>query len=258
MAKQVGVFPIEGTLDNITFLKTKDGYIVKKKTVISAERIASDPAFARTRENNAEFGRAGKEGKLLRSSIAPLLKGVADHRMVSRLHKSMIAVQQADTINVRGARTVTDGDLSLVTGFDFNVNGKLSTIFSAPYTTNTNRATGVLDVNVPAFTPSQLITAPTGATHFKLVMGGAGLDFAGKTYVNGVDESTVLPLGNTATAPIALTVSVTAGSSLSLFIVLGIKFYQEVNGLQYALNDGSGDAVSVVAVAAYWANGPMR
>src|ERR1043165_9825679 len=157
MAKQSGIFPIEGTLDNVTFLKTKDGYIVKKKTAISAERIATDPAFERTRENGREFASAGKGGKLLRSSITPLLKNTADHRMVSRLQRKLMECLQMDTTNARGERTLVDGDLSLLMDFDFNINGKLSTILFAPYTASINRVTGALDVNVPAFTPNLLI-----------------------------------------------------------------------------------------------------
>lgn len=45
MARQKGIIKIDGTLGDITFMKTRDGYIAKEKTHISAERIASDGAF---------------------------------------------------------------------------------------------------------------------------------------------------------------------------------------------------------------------
>ncbi len=60
MARQKSILPIEGTIQNITFFKSKDGYMAKEKSEISADKIATDPVFERTRENNAEFGRAGK------------------------------------------------------------------------------------------------------------------------------------------------------------------------------------------------------
>lgn len=69
MARQKGIITIEGTLGNITFFKSQDGYMAREKGGVSAEKIASDPAFERTRENNAEFGRAGKASKLLRTSV---------------------------------------------------------------------------------------------------------------------------------------------------------------------------------------------
>ena len=63
MARQKGILKIKGTIGDITFYKTKDGYLVKEKSAVEGNRIASDPAFQRTRENNSEFGRAGKAGK---------------------------------------------------------------------------------------------------------------------------------------------------------------------------------------------------
>ncbi len=47
MARQKGIIKFEGTLDEITFYKTQDGYLAKTKSGVSAERIATDPAFAR-------------------------------------------------------------------------------------------------------------------------------------------------------------------------------------------------------------------
>lgn len=60
MAKQSGILPLEGTIGNISFFKTKDGFLARQKGGVSAQRIATDPAFARTRENMAEFTKAGK------------------------------------------------------------------------------------------------------------------------------------------------------------------------------------------------------
>lgn len=67
MAKLKGIIKIEGTLQDMTFYKTQDGHLVKTKSGVSGSRIATDPAFARTRENGAEFGSAAKAGKLLRN-----------------------------------------------------------------------------------------------------------------------------------------------------------------------------------------------
>ena len=65
MAKQSGLIKLKGTLGGITFYKSQDGYLAREKGGVDAARIASDPSFQRTRENGAEFGRAGKAGKIL-------------------------------------------------------------------------------------------------------------------------------------------------------------------------------------------------
>ena len=69
MAQQHGILPITGTIGNITFYKSGEGFMVKQKTSVTAGRIKSDPAYQRTRENGAEFGRAGSAGKILRTAL---------------------------------------------------------------------------------------------------------------------------------------------------------------------------------------------
>jgi hypothetical protein len=49
MARQKGIIKLEGTIGDITFHKSKDGYIAKEKGGIPANRIAHDPNFQRTR-----------------------------------------------------------------------------------------------------------------------------------------------------------------------------------------------------------------
>jgi hypothetical protein len=53
-------------------------------------------------------------------------------------------------------------------------------------------------------------------------------------------------LSGVATAAISLTNALTANSTHSLFLVLGIQFYQEVNGVQYSLRNGAFNALSIV------------
>jgi hypothetical protein len=89
MAKQKGIIKLKGTIGDITFYKSKDGYIAREKGGVDAKRIANDPAFQRTRENGSEFGRAGKAGKTLRMALRTLLLNSSDSRMVSRLTQLM-------------------------------------------------------------------------------------------------------------------------------------------------------------------------
>ena len=113
MARQKGIIKLKGTIGDITFYKTQDGHLAREKGGIDASRIASDPAFQRTRENGSEFGRAGKAGKILRTALRALLLNSADGRMVSRLTQRMMQVIQADLISVRGLRNVIDGEAEL-------------------------------------------------------------------------------------------------------------------------------------------------
>lgn len=248
MAKQKGILPLKGTIGNITFYKSGDGYLAREKGGIDAKRIASDPAFQRTRENGAEFGRAGRGSKMLRTALRQLVQNASDRLMTSRLTREMMVVIKADATNERGRRNIIDGEAELLTGFEFNLNGKLSTTLFAPFTASINRVTGELTANIPSFIPANMIQAPAGTTHFKIVSGGAEIDFENKTYVAQQQGTAAIPWDNTASAVINLVNAVTANSTHPLFLVLGIEFLQEVNGSMYPLKNGAFNALSVVKV----------
>ncbi|WP_343306900.1 hypothetical protein AAHN97_07270 [Chitinophaga niabensis] len=48
MAKQTGPIKIRGTIDNICFYKTKDGYYARLKSSLTGKRVKKDPRFKRT------------------------------------------------------------------------------------------------------------------------------------------------------------------------------------------------------------------
>lgn len=248
MARQKGIIKLKGTIGDITFYKTQDGHLAREKGGIDANRIANDPAFQRTRENGSEFGRAGKAGKILRTALRPLLLNSADSRMVSRLTQAMVKVIQADTVSERGLRNVIDGEAELLFGFEFNIRGKLGTSLFAPFTATIDRVAGTLDADLASFIPSNMIAAPSGTTHFKMISGGAEVDFEAETFVVATSETAIFPWDGTATAAINLSNAVTANSTKPLFLALGIEFYQEVNGQMYPLKNGAYNPLSIVKV----------
>lgn len=248
MAQQKGIIKLDGTIGGITFYKSKDGYLAREKGGVSAERIANDPNFQRTRENGAEFGRAGKAGKVLRTSLRALLQNASDSRVVSRLTTEMVKVIQADAINPRGLRNVIDGEAEMLQGFEFNINGKLGNTLYAPFTSNIDRPTGELSVDIPAFVPANMIAAPAGTTHYRIISAGVEIDFENETYVVADNSSAVLPWDATATTALNLTNTVTAASTKPLFLVLGVEFYQEVNAQMYPLKNGAFNALALVKV----------
>ena len=248
MAKQGGIIKLKGTVGDITFYKTQDGYLAREKGGVEASRIATDPAFARTRENGAEFGRAGKAGKMLRNAIRSVLQNVADNRMVGRLTQEMMKVIQADERNARGFRNVIDGEAELLENFDFNRNSKLSTTIFAPFSPVIDRVGGKLTVDIPSFIPLNMIAAPSGTTHFKIISAGTEIDFQNETFVVDTKETGEIAWDNNPTAAINLENAVSANSTLPMFLALGIEFYQEVNGQKYLLKNGAFNALSLVKV----------
>nr|WP_315218310.1 hypothetical protein [uncultured Flavobacterium sp.] len=248
MARQKGIIKLKGTIGDITFYKTQDGHLAREKGGIDASRIKSDPAFQRTRENGSEFGRAGVAGKILRTALRALLLNSADGRMVSRLTQAMVKVIQADVTSVRGLRNVIDGESELLTGFEFNIRGKLGTSLFAPFVAGIDRVSGDITVDLDSFIPANMLAAPTGTTHFKIISAGAEIDFENETFVEAHSESAILPWDATATAAINQVNTVTPASTKPLFLALGIEFYQEVNGQMYPLKNGAYNPLALVKV----------
>ena len=108
-----------------------------------------------------------------------------------------------------------------------------------------DRVTGEATVNIPAFSPTVRIAAPSGTTHYKIVMGAAELDFVNETSVFQNDETAILPYDSADTAVIDLTAGLTPNSVLPVVQVFGIEFYQEVNGEMYPLKNGAYNALAV-------------
>ncbi|MBS1682201.1 MAG: hypothetical protein JST48_10860 [Bacteroidetes bacterium] len=249
MARQKGIIKLQGQMGGVSFYKSQqDGFLAREKGGVDAARIQNDPNFQRTRENGAEFGRAGAAGKLLRTSLRGLLLNIADSRMTSRLTAEMVKVIQADATNARGQRNVIDGEAELLEGFEFNDNAKFFSTFFAPFTPTIDRATGTLKVDVPAYIPGNMIGAPQGATHFKLTAAGAEVDFEGGVYVMNMASTAEIVLGQQNEAAVSLSNAVTPASVHPLFIAFGIEFFQQVNGAFYPLKNGLYNALALVKI----------
>lgn len=248
MAKLKSIIKIEGTLDDLTFYKGKKGYLVRTKGGVSKERIESDPAFARTRENGSEFGHAATSGKMLRRAILNLLTDAKDGLVTSRLTQTMSRVKNADTTSPRGKRQVAIGlsnplgraDLK---GFNFNENAILSSVLLADFSLNTTSG----EIVISNFMPIQNLHKPEGATHVSFTSGFLNLDFS-----TGDKDLQLSPVNNmiidNSTSNITLTpVAVPVGTGNELFF-LKIAFFQEINAIQYPLNNGAYNALQLIEV----------
>jgi hypothetical protein len=249
MAKLKGIIKIEGTLQDMTFYKTQDGHLIKTKSSVSAGRIATDAAFARTRENGAEFGSAAKAGKLLRNCTRVLIQSASDNRVTSRVTQLMYRLQLEDKTSARGERKVSIGIATpegkgLVKSFNFNDKSVLGSIMHKPY--SVDAATGV--ITIADFTPLFDVEAVPGATHMQLAGAFASVNFeTGESEIQYTNEEN-LPIDETVTQ-VTLTPAAVPAVAGTHFFLLGILFFQEVNGTQYSLNNGAFNALSIIDLA---------
>jgi hypothetical protein len=248
MARQTGLIKIKGTLDNVSFYKTKDGDLARMKTSVDGKRIANDPAFERTRENNSEFGGSAKSGKLTRDNLRPISLNATDGRVVARMTKIMTQIKNLDTTSVRGARNVgvamaTAQAKALLKGFDFNNDALLSSMLFKPWAVNTS--TGV--ITITGLVPTLDIVYPEGATHVSF--SGA---FANINYASGIADVKLtnvqnLPITGTSSAITLTPTAVPTGTGAKLFL-LKIEFFQMVNTVQYSLKNGAYNGLKIIEV----------
>jgi hypothetical protein len=249
MAKLKGILKIEGTLDELTFYKTQDGHLVKTKGGVSADRIANDPNFQRTRENGSEFGSSATAGKVLRNAVRNLMMNAADNRVTSRLTQVMTQIKNYDVASVRGERTVADGiadpaALALLKDFDFNDKAILSGVLFAPFIVTP--ATG--EIAIPAFVPLNDIAYPGGATHVNMKAAYANVDFTNEISAIEYSPVTNLPIDGTNTPVSLVPAGVPAGAGTKFYLLL-LEFFQEVNGVQYPLKNCAYNVLNIVEAA---------
>lgn len=248
MAKQAGIIKLKGTIDDISFYRSADGHLARAKGGIDKNRILNDPAFQRTRENGSEFGTAGRGGKLLRTAFRNQMQHAKDRRVVGRLTKQLLAVIKTDATNDRGLRTIENGTMELLQGFDFNSNAPFGTTFYAGYSAQYDRPTGAASVAIEAFSPSIRIAAPGGTTHFRLSLGAAELDFPNMQFVYSTDNTGIIPYDPVEIPASSISLSLTAASSLPVVQVIGVEFFQFVNGAYYPLKNGANNALAIIGV----------
>ena len=249
MGKLDSVITFTGTVGNLSFYKTQDGHIVRRKWGPSAERINTDPAYAPTRKNNAEFARAGKATHLIRLAFADLLPSLSDNRVSGRLTRQFVKIIKSDMRNLRGERKVMDGDTTILKGFEFNVHTSLTKSMKAQFTASIDSRERKASISVPAFDPSTFVGAPEAATHFQLRSAAALIDFTHDTQHATTCDSDIFSLDCKRLPAFRLDHSLEAKGSGSVFLVLGIEFLQNVNRRLAGLESSAHNAMAIVSVA---------
>jgi hypothetical protein len=248
MGKLDSALTIRGTIGNITFSQTKNGYVAKQKTGPRKSSMATGSQYELTRKNWAEFGRAARASGAIRRALSKLTKSTADSGMVNRLTQKMRTVILADTTNPRGQRNVLDGNIELLQPFEFNGKVALTHILTPQFVPTINRLSGELKVFIPSFDPSKEIRAPFGTTHFKITAAGFEVDFEKNISIVQSTSTGYLPWDSQQVQDISLINMLPVASVHPLFIALGIEFFMDANNVMDSVQDKSFNALALVKV----------
>lgn len=248
MAKQNGIIPLVGTIGGINF------YYLNGKPVARAagggfngDAIRTKKSMERVRENGREFGHCSRVNKAFRQSLRPFYNNYRFPFFHSRLMTLFTQLKGLDAINTRGERCVANGlttDLGKRLLADFNYTPDCTVQQVLPFTYTMDWASYTL--TLPEF-DIKLVPFVSGATHIALQFGV--LDFHFETLDSALHLASPLVLAKDfAGASLGFT-PVTAPTGLGLQLaVMGVRYYQEVDGLLYVLNAREGVGISVFSI----------
>ena len=245
MASQNGILGLQGTVGGLVFARNGT---VRQKPASNKAAFNSAASLARTRENASEFGTAASAGKLIRTALRTLISTASDARMVSRLTQKTRAIVGMDETNDRGARVMDKDNALELVGFDFNASASLGQVFFGAYTAAAAGAD--LTIGLPSLNGLTDVAAPQGATHFELVVASAAINFETGAIAQGV---VAVPLGSLPlNGPVLVNQTIKASLAVAptaddiVIGVLGVNFYQLLNGKQYPLNNNASNPLAIV------------
>jgi hypothetical protein len=224
MAKVTSLIKFQGTIDGVT---------IDKNGVVKQAPKARPITASRSKENNNEFAIAAKQGKVIRDAVRVL--NVADKNLSSRMLQAVRSGIALDPTNERGKRILSN--LQSVAPI------RLSFVVEPTQTT----------FNLKSLTDGDVIlkdlSSPEGTTHAAIVAIAATLDITPEVLL--LKEVNVVQ-SDTATKDEVITLSVLdytapAGNDM-IIIALAIKFYQEVNGQFYDLQNGAYDVAKILDI----------
>jgi hypothetical protein len=111
-----------------------------------------------------------------------------------------------------------------------------------------NPVSGIILLTLNSFRPITDIKVPTGTTHFKILFGAAALNFETIKFLFSHKDSGILSYDGNAVSIDTIFIKLSPNLSWPIFLVLGIEFYQEVNGAYYSLEDGAFNALGIIEV----------
>ena len=250
MAKQDGLIPLIGTIDNLSFSKSPFGYLARKKTGPTRKAVLKDANFERTRENAADFKTAVRAGTLVRATIWPILRVSTNVWLNGRMNALLLQAVRSDKTNGRGKKAMLPAALSILKGFEINANNPITKRKGISYKIKKNVRKGIIQLTIPPFISKTALTPPDDATHFKIMTISASINFTKTQLTNDLQNSDLLAISRRKTTTLTFQRPIINKAGEAQLLALGIAFYKKVDGLEKLLKGGAAKIVEAGEVSA--------
>ncbi|MCX7548102.1 hypothetical protein OS188_09070 [Xanthomarina sp. F1114] len=169
MAKQKGLIKIHGTLNGISYYPLGGQYISRIATGPSKERIQTDPAYAKVRANNLEFGMASRLSKAIRTGILETAKEFQDSTMASRLTGVCYKIIKEGSGSPGKREASLTNNPKALKGFQLNQKQSFEQIYTAKPIVTSHKNRRIITLSIPKSSKIHLEKKPKTATHFQLI-----------------------------------------------------------------------------------------
>lgn len=265
MARHIGHFPLSGRLGSVVFRKNPDGSVtVANYNAVSKERMQTGDSFKRTRENLTEFSAARLAKEVFTLASPALFKNMHTNKTARNFETVLKKVVRRGP-GTRGQRELqVFPNAGRFKNFEWVDSDNYRFRFAGPGTLVAAPSRDDVTWTVAPFNAADLVTPPTNATHFQLVLNIMVLS----DYTFSITDQEYQPVnpginGQSATvrsAPIGVTDNIVApiilNAALSgvvmppntagLITSLGIEFLQDVNGVMFTFAQKNAMAIAEV------------
>lgn len=247
-AKQFGTHQLSGTLGGITYSHTKSGFKAREKTRVNMADRLYGPQYQAWRDHSSEFRIIAKEARIFRKAFMDLNWNIKNKTLLQQTIQLMNIIRKTDSINPRGQRRASAGDLNLLTGFDFTGISNISNAMMENYAASFNRTTGEATTTIKPMIPKRCLNAPAKATHFILTLAAAAINFETESISKMMVSTPKLLIDHEALPATILTATLAPNVTDTVLLVLKLEYETEINGTFYPIISNTDISSTVVLV----------
>lgn len=195
MAKVIAPFIISGTLDDLNFMDTTEGNLVREKRedyMTSAEFMAN-PIYDPIRAHGKEMGYCALKSRMFRQLAVQLYTKSKEMSFAGRANQILFEIIEEDAVHPKGHRTLEQGMQSpflneIILSFEGNKHRPLSKVLLLPFVVNTEERI----ISLANFNAKEHLEWPAEATHVHLAMATASWDYVNDAFDTCYSEEIIV------------------------------------------------------------------
>jgi len=224
MAKQ-GAIRLNLTLENLIYYSRLGGWYVRSKP----ENIKQTTA---TKQAGNNFGKANKTESNLRNTLLSIIPNSKDKTMQRRFAKAVYQWLNKDPLNTN----LPVDKLPFITGYEYNENSCLKESLRLPISVS-RTPLGKLDLHIPAFRPTQAITAPPNTQMIVCNVMAAACDMQNGAATAKYNTRIVIPYVNASISDRDYLLDIDTAPGCLTVVAISLEYHTVVDGIENVITN---------------------